>query len=75
MMATRINNHLEGVLDLVDQMVKMADRGMLDDSTDNGFYLLYGMILDDAYKIRNATVKEYTMRNLAIPLKYNTPAK
>jgi hypothetical protein len=62
--------HLEGVLNLVNHMVKIADQGVRDDSSDNGFYILYGIILDNAYKIRNATEKEYKARNLEVPRRY-----
>lgn len=72
MTTTKVNKHLDGVLDLVEQMVKMADQGVLDDNADNGFYLLYGIIRDDAYKIRNAVEKEYKARNLKIPIKHIT---
>ena len=75
MMKTTVNSHLEGVLDLTERMVKMADQGMVDDSVDNGFYLLYGIIRDNAYTIRNAAVHEYAVRHLIPPVKYNTRAK
>jgi len=70
MINTKVNKHLERVLAMVEQMVKIADEGVLDDSIDNGFYILYGIILDNAYKIRHAAEKEYTIRNLKVPKKY-----
>jgi hypothetical protein len=75
MINTEVNKHLEGVLNLVEQMIKIADQGVLDDSEDNGFYILYGIILDNAYKIRNAAEKEYKALNLKVPEKYLAQAK
>jgi hypothetical protein len=75
MINTKVNKHLERVLTLVEQMVKIADQGVLDDSIDNGFYMLYGIILDNAYKIRNAAEKEYKVCNLKVPKKYLAQAK
>lgn len=75
MMKIKVNKHLEGVLNLSEQMVKIADQGVLDDSADNGFYILYGIIRDNAYEIRNAAEKEYKMHNLKVPEKYLTQAK
>jgi len=70
MINTKVNKHLEGVLNLAEQMVKIADQGVLDDSADNGFYVLYGIIRDNAYKIRTAAEKEYKVLNLEVPGKY-----
>lgn len=67
MMTTKVNKHLEGVLNLTEQMIKIADQGVSDDSVDNGFYILYGLIRDNAYEIRNATKKEYQTLNLEVP--------
>jgi predicted helicase len=69
---TKVNTHLEGVLDLVDHMVKVADQGMVNDTDDNGFYLLYGIIHDNAYIIRKAAEKEYKARSLEIPARHIT---
>jgi predicted helicase len=71
----KVNAHLEGVLDLVEHMVKVADQGMANDTDDNGFYLLYGIIHDNAYIIRKAAEKEYKARNLEIPLRHITTPK
>jgi hypothetical protein len=71
----KVNEHLAGVLDLVEHMVKVADQGMVNDTDDNGFYMLYGIIHDNAYIIRKAAEKEYKARNLEIPLKHIAPAK
>lgn len=71
----KVNEHLDLVLDLVEHMVKVADQGMVNDTDDNGFYLLYGIIHDNAYIIRKAAEKEYKARNLEIPLKYITLSK
>lgn len=75
MIETKVNKHLERVLNLSEQMVKMADQGVLDDSADNGFYILYGIIRDNAYEIRNAAEKEYKMHNLKVSGKYLAQAK
>ena len=75
MIKTKINKHLEGVLNLVEQMVKIAKQGVLDGNADNSFYVLYGIILDNAYKIRDAAEKEYKMHNLKVPKKYLAQAK
>ena len=75
MIKTKVNKHLEGVLNLVEQMVKIANQGMLDESADNVCYILYGIILDNAYKIRNEAEREYKVRNLKVPEKYLTQTK
>ena len=75
MTTNKVKKHLDGVLNLVEQMVQIADQGVLDDSGDNGFYLLYGIIRDNAYKIRKATEEEYGARNLKMPIKYLPHAK
>ena len=71
----KVNEHLDVVLDLVDHMVKVADQGMVNDTDDNGFYLLYGIIHDNAYIIRKAAEKEYKARNLEIPLRHIASTK
>ncbi|HLD36958.1 MAG TPA: hypothetical protein VJC37_09570 [Planctomycetota bacterium] len=75
MIKTKVNKHLEVVLNLVQQMVQIADQGVLDDSVDNGFYILYGIIRDNAYEIRNATEKEYNMRKMKLPKRHLAPAR
>jgi len=75
MIKTKVNKHLEKVLNLVKQMVKIADQGVLDDSVDNGFYILYGIIRDNAYEIRTAAEKEYKAHRLTVPKKYLRLAK
>ena len=56
-------------------MVKVADQGVLDYSVDNGFYILYGIIRDNAYAIRTAAEKEYKAHRLIVPKKYLRQAK
>jgi len=74
MITTKVNKHLERVLNLVERMIKISDQGVSDDSADNGFYILYGIIRDNAYEIRNATKKEYRMLNLEVPKNRLAPA-
>ncbi|HBE73388.1 MAG TPA: hypothetical protein DDW31_04785 [candidate division Zixibacteria bacterium] len=71
----KANKHLDTVLNLVGRMVDIAEHGVMDDSADNGFYLLYGLILDNARKIRIAAEKEYALRDLKMPDKFLAKTK
>ena len=71
----KINEHLDVVLDMVEHMVQVADQGMVNDTDDNGFYLLYGIIYDNAYIIRKAAEKEYKARNLEMQARHIKPPK
>ena len=51
------NEHIKESLDLVRSLIILADEGERD-SQDDGCRLLYGVIRDCAYKIRNEAERE-----------------
>ncbi|MBU8901389.1 MAG: hypothetical protein KOO69_01480 [Victivallales bacterium] len=51
------NEHIKESLDLVRNLIILADEGERD-SRDDGCRLLYGVIRDCAYKIKNEAERE-----------------
>jgi len=51
------NEHIKESLDLVRSLIILADEGERD-SSDDGCRLLYGVIRDCAYKIKNEAERE-----------------
>jgi hypothetical protein len=51
------NKHIKEALDLVRRLIILADEGE-QHSDDDGCRLLYGVIRDCAYKIRNEAERE-----------------
>jgi hypothetical protein len=51
------NEHIKESLNLARNLIILADEGERD-STDDGCRLLYGVIRDCAYKIRNEAERE-----------------
>ena len=51
------NEHIKESLNLARSLIILADEGERD-STDDGCRLLYGVIRDCAYKIRNEAERE-----------------
>ncbi len=51
------NEHIRESLDLVRNLIILADEGERD-SNDDGCRLLYGVIRDCAYKIKNEAERE-----------------
>ena len=52
-----IDKNLKRVIDLCYEMLELADHGDLF-RTDNGCGILYGILRDDAYKIRRIAEQE-----------------
>lgn len=52
------NQHIREVLEIVRQLIIVADQGDLD-SKDDGCRVLYGIIRDCAYKIRAQAEHEH----------------
>ena len=51
------NLHIVNTLKLVDEMIYLADRGDAD-REDNGCGILYGVLRDSAFKLKNLAEKE-----------------
>ena len=54
---SKANQHIKKVLELARQLIIVADQGELD-CEDDGCYVLYGIIRDCAYKIKNQAEHE-----------------
>ncbi len=51
------NLHIINTLELVEEMIRLADRGDAD-REDNGCGILYGVLRDSAYKLKNLAEEE-----------------
>jgi hypothetical protein len=51
------NHNIRKTLNLVDEMIKVADRGDID-REDNGCGILYGVLRDSAYKVKKLAEQE-----------------
>lgn len=51
------NLHIERTLSLVEEMIELADQGDAD-REDNGCGILYGVLRDSAYKLRQLAEDE-----------------
>jgi len=47
----RCNHNIRKTLNLVDEMIRVADKGDID-REDNGCGILYGVLRDSAYKVK-----------------------
>lgn len=53
----RCNHNIEKTLNLVDEMIRVADKGDIE-REDNGCGILYGVLRDSAYKVKKLAEKE-----------------
>jgi hypothetical protein len=51
------NHHIKETLNLVNEMIKVADKGDID-REDNGCGILYGVLRDSAYKVKKLAEQE-----------------
>ncbi|MEJ2657043.1 MAG: hypothetical protein P8012_07565 [Desulfobacterales bacterium] len=51
------NHNIRKTLDLVDEMIRVADKGDID-REDNGCGILYGVLRDSAYKVKKLAEQE-----------------
>ncbi|MBW2604430.1 MAG: hypothetical protein JRE28_08980 [Deltaproteobacteria bacterium] len=53
----RCNHNIEKTLNLVDEMIRVADKGDIE-REDNGCGILYGVLRDSAYKVKKLAEQE-----------------
>lgn len=53
----RCNHNIRKTLNLVDEMIKVADKGDIE-REDNGCGILYGVLRDSAYKVKKLAEQE-----------------
>jgi len=53
----RCNHNIKKTLNLVDEMIRVADKGDID-REDNGCGILYGVLRDSAYKVKKLAEQE-----------------
>ena len=53
----RCNHNIIKTLNLVDEMIRVADKGDID-REDNGCGILYGVLRDSAYKVKKLAEQE-----------------
>ena len=53
----RCNHNIKKTLNLVDEMIKIADMGDIE-REDNGCGILYGVLRDSAYKVKKLAEQE-----------------
>jgi hypothetical protein len=53
----RCNHNIKKTLDLVDEMIRIADKGDIE-REDNGCGILYGVLRDSAYKVKKLAEQE-----------------
>jgi hypothetical protein len=53
----RCNHNIKKTLNLVDEMIRVADRGDIE-REDNGCGILYGVLRDSAYKVKKLAEQE-----------------
>ena len=53
----RCNHNIRKTLNLVDEMIKVADEGDVE-REDNGCGILYGVLRDSAYKVKKLAEQE-----------------
>jgi len=53
----RCNHNIRKTLNLVDEMIRVADKGDIE-REDNGCGILYGVLRDSAYKVKKLAEKE-----------------
>jgi hypothetical protein len=53
----RCNHNIKKTLNLVDEMIRIADMGDIE-REDNGCGILYGVLLDSAYKVKKLAEQE-----------------
>ena len=53
----RCNHNIKKTLNLVDVMIKVADKGDIE-REDNGCGILYGVLRDSAYKVKKLAEQE-----------------
>ena len=51
------NHNIRKTLNLVDEMIKVADKGDIE-REDNGCGILYGVLRDSAYKVKKLAEQE-----------------
>jgi hypothetical protein len=51
------NHNIRKTLNLVDEMIKIADKGDVE-REDNGCGILYGVLRDSAYKVKKLAEQE-----------------
>ncbi len=56
-MAQKCNSHIKRAFELARELTILADEGEAD-SGDDGCVLLYGVVRDCAYKVRNQAERE-----------------
>jgi len=54
------NKHIRDTLELVEKMIRLANRGD-EDREDTGCGILYGILRDSAYKIKRLAEQERDM--------------
>jgi len=53
----RCNHNIKKTLNLVDEMIRVADKGDIE-REDNGCGILYGVLRDSAYKVKKLAEQE-----------------
>jgi hypothetical protein len=53
----RCNHNIRKTLNLVDEMIRVADKGDIE-REDNGCGILYGVLRDSAYKLKKLAEQE-----------------
>lgn len=53
----RCNHNIKKTLNLVDEMMRVADKGDIE-REDNGCGILYGVLRDSAYKVKKLAEQE-----------------
>ena len=53
----RCNHNIRKTLNLVDEMIRVADKGDIE-REDNGCGILYGVLRDSAYKVKKLAEQE-----------------
>ena len=53
----RCNHNIRKTLNLVDEMIRVADKGDIE-REDNGCGILYGVLRDSAYKVKKLAEME-----------------
>ena len=53
----RCNYNIKKTLNLVDEMIRVADKGDIE-REDNGCGILYGVLRDSAYKVKKLAEQE-----------------
>jgi hypothetical protein len=53
----RCNHNIKKTLNLVDEMIRIADKGDIE-REDNGCGILYGVLRDSAYKVKKLAEQE-----------------